>query len=113
MRFKTIYEGSKAYDVISAGYKSFDDVAKDLKKFQQIASVLSNKLSSEISNSKNKLLNYGQHSKYSPINDSHAQSKIKEFEAKKKNIDERLKMSNDSSNYSKLKTWIKDAEKEL
>lgn len=113
MRFKTIYEGSKAYDVISAGYKSFDDVVKDLKKFQHIASVLSNKLSTEIGNSKNKLLNYGKHSKYSPINDAHAESKIKELEAKKKTIDERLKMMNDSNNYSKLKTWIKEAEKEL
>ena len=113
MRFKTIYEGSKAYDIMSSGYKSFDDVAKDLKKFQHIASVLSNKLSSEISNLKNKLLNYGQHSKYSSINDAHAQSKIKEAEAKKKMIDDRLKMMNDSNNYSKLKTWIKEAEKEL
>jgi nitrogenase subunit NifH len=113
MRFKTIYEGSKAYDVMSAGYKSFDEVAKDLKKFQNIASVLSNKLSTEISNSKNKLLNYGQHSKYGHINDAHAQSKIKELEAKKKTIDDRLKMMNDSNNYSKLKTWIKEAEKEL
>lgn len=113
MKFKIVYEGSKVYDVISAGYKSFDDVAKDLKRFQQIASVLSNKLSIEISNFKNKLLNYGRHSKYGSINDAHAQSKIKELEAKKKNIDDRLVMINNSNNYSKLKTWIKEAEKEL
>jgi len=113
MRFKTIYEGSKAYDVMSSGYKSFGDVTKDLKKFQQIASVLSNKLSTEISNLKNKLLNYGHHSKYSSVNDAHAQSKIKELEAKKKSIDNRLKMMNDTNNYSKLKIWIKEAEKEL
>ena len=113
MRFREIYEGSKAYDVMSAGYKSFDDVSKDLKKFQNIASVLSNKLSTDISNLKNKLLNYGNHSKYSPVNDAHAQTKIKEIEAKKKTINDRLAVMNNSNNYSKLKIWIKEAEKEL
>lgn len=113
MRFKTIYEGSRAYDIMSDGYKSFDEVSKDLKKFNDIGSVLSNKLSSEINIFKNKLLNYKNHSKYSPVNDSSAESKIKSLELKKKTIDERLKRINNSKNYSELKTWIKEAEKEL
>lgn len=113
MRFKNIYEGAKSYDIISAGYKSFNDLAKDLKDFKAKSSVLINKISVEIGNSKNKLLNYGYHSKYSSKNDFSAENKIKLLETKKKTWEDRLKRMNDSSNYSNLKRWIKEAEAEL
>jgi hypothetical protein len=108
-----IYEGGRSYDVISAGYKSFEDLAKDLKDFQSKASILINKISTDIGNLKNKLLNYNYHSKWSSKNDNIAKYKIQKLEEKKKNWIDKLNKLNDSSNYSNLKKWIKEVEIEL